>query len=491
VGAEEIFGGLFEGLKQVGDLGLDVGKAVVDIPMALVSAIPEFTKDPEVFMRGGRADPGALLSRDYRTRKKADLTAAREFEKMQQTASAMDWVNSLFGPTSGMSPAESKEFAISQGASPAMAEAAQRRDYVMSQDEAANRAAALASGQLPEVARIADRHSAQQAGQTRFASDRQIQEIGAQGAETRRNQGNQFGLSKALTSLRHQNRLAEIGAGSAGQPAGAEAGGLPIKTSSERNGLRNLKDLRIRLKKGLIPEQLKNDAQAILKSKNGQQAYNMLTGLSHTDRPMGAREILKDPSYRDAAERARAAKAAIAGVAAVEEAAFTPDRSGVDPSLFSPALSLMLPDSAATQSVALGLLDEQTGARKQNLISTAAKNVGDYVLRMTGKVSNQNELERLKTVAPTGNEASGLLFQTKAMAFKRALEREAEIAEAETEAIGSGMVAGDWRFRSEYDANLRQLNEDLAEAEQDASNQPDGPLTPEELAEMEKYRANR
>jgi hypothetical protein len=100
VAGAEFMDALFGGLKRVGDAGVDVGKAVAEIPLNIVTAIPDFVKDPDVFLSGGRLGAvGALLSKDYRTKQKADLTAAREWDKFQKTRQAVDWATELFSDT--------------------------------------------------------------------------------------------------------------------------------------------------------------------------------------------------------------------------------------------------------------------------------------------------------------------------------------------------------------------------------------------------------
>lgn len=96
----EFMDSLFGGLRRVGEAGVDVGKAVAELPLNIVTAIPDFIQDPDVFLSGGRLGAvGALLSKDYRKKQKADLTAAREWEKFQKTRQAVDWFDNMLAGT--------------------------------------------------------------------------------------------------------------------------------------------------------------------------------------------------------------------------------------------------------------------------------------------------------------------------------------------------------------------------------------------------------
>lgn len=649
---EDIFGAAKEGLQAVGNAGLDVGKAVANIPVSVLTAIPDFTKDPDVFLAGGREQAlASLLSRDYRKQQKEQMDAARTWDKMTKTKEAVDWVQGLFGGlATDTAQGEQRKLLEAQGFDPAMLQ--QLANAAKAERHAARRGAG-AAGMAPEIANIADINAAQQAGQTRFASDRQLKEIGAQGAETRRNQGNQFGLSKELLGLKRQNRMDEIayqGDTSAAlkkydaqlgdwrdkkqtldtaslkkyqtqldlykqqqdkgetpnpypilnglydegifkanpqleavigyhlsnptDPKGASdllgniqrglttptrqmpaVGGVEGKTVSERNGIRDLAALRRQLRKGQVPEYLRESAKSALQAKSGRLAYDVLMRTSTSLTPkdtdwsaaatryinspnfqklqpdrqtalaeavatrdktylnfvmpkleagdMGmADAIMSNKSFIEANDRSKKAATTISEIRNVERMAMTPTGEGIDPSLFSPLMAATLPRDADWLSVALNLgFNEEFGTRKQALISTADKTVSQYILDMTGKVSNVNELNRMRNVAPTGNEASARQFQAKLNAFNAAVKREAETAAREAEAIGESIETGNWRgmlpkgleygLRSERDESIRQLNADLAAIESDPDLQPDVPLTPQEQAELERYNANR
>lgn len=623
---EDIFGAAKEGLQAVGNAGLDVGKAVANIPVSVLTAIPDFTKDPDVFLAGGREQAlASLLSRDYRKQQKEQMDAARTWDKMTKTKEAVDWVQGLFGGlATDTAQGEQRKLLEAQGFDPAML---QPLANAAKAERHAARKGASAAGMAPEIANIADINAAQQAGQTRFASDRQLKEIGAQGAETRRNQGNQFGLSKELLGLKRQNRMDEIAyqdqLKASQQAYGAEldvwkerqkqgqksnpypvikglydsgafrdspqmeqiaqwhltqptdpenaskflaniqtpgrqmpsVGGVEGKTVSERNGIRDLAALRRQLRKGQVPEYLRESAKSALQAKSGRLAYDVLMRTSTSLTPkdtdwsaaatryiqspnfqklqpdrqtalaeavakgdktylnfvmpkleagdMGmADAIMSNKSFIEANDRSKKAATTIGEIRNVERMAMTPTGEGIDPSLFSPLMAATLPRDADWLSVALNLgFNEEFGTRKQALISTADKTVSQYILDMTGKVSNVNELNRMRNVAPTGNEASARQFQAKLNAFNAAVKREAETAAREAEAIGESIETGNWRgmlpkgleygLRSERDESIRQLNADLAAIESDPDLQPDVPLTPQEQAELERYNANR
>jgi SOS response regulatory protein OraA/RecX len=91
---------LLGGLKTVGQAGLDVGETVAKLPINVLTAIPAFAKDPEVFLHGGREGAlAALLSPDYRKQMKTQLDASREFDKMRQHKFALDFADSILGTT--------------------------------------------------------------------------------------------------------------------------------------------------------------------------------------------------------------------------------------------------------------------------------------------------------------------------------------------------------------------------------------------------------
>ena len=209
----EIADALLSGLKQVGDAGLDAAKTVAQLPLTIATLPTDFLKNPEVFMGGPRGvDVAAILSKDYRKQKAADIQGARDYEKLRQQASGVDWAQKLFfGPTSGMSPAEGAQAAQAAGIPQNMARLLQQRDYAESQAEKEARDAATASGMLPQVAAIADRDSAQQAGQSQF-SDRLAREQNVQQAGlTRGNQSHEAELQRGLNTQQHGYRMTEAG----------------------------------------------------------------------------------------------------------------------------------------------------------------------------------------------------------------------------------------------------------------------------------------
>jgi hypothetical protein len=462
-----------------------LGKSLGNIPHMLTDIAVknplEILKNPASALNDrGEVSLTRLLFPDFRRETvKQDQQRAKVRDAYAQ-AQVVNTYEKLVEGVFGQPGAQSAEEGMAAGLPPAEAERAAQRDAQGEEQLGAARSAAQKFGLPEEMAGFVTPDNALSTYNT--LTDTKRAEDAAAKAEAR----------AARAEGRANTRLSLATKRAAQQASGVAAPGRT--TGAERQGQADVKMLKRLLRKGQVTEDLKPEAREAVRAKSGRQAYNILSQTIGTQRTSSPAQIMSNPAFREASDRKRAAEAARGGLVAAERAAMTPDGAGIDPTLFSPAMAALLPDSAWGQSVALGLLDDQQAARKQNLISTNAKNLGDYVLRMTGKVSNVNELERLKTVGPTGNEASGLLYQTKIAAFDRALQREAEIAARESEAIGSGMQSGDWRstlITSDYEASVRELAEDLAEAEQDAGNQPDGPLTPEELAEMEKYRANR
>ena len=204
---------LFGGLKRVGEAGVDVGKAVAEIPLNIVTAIPDFVKDPEVFLSGGKHDAiGALLSSDFRKKRKADLTAARDWEKMTQTKDAVDWVQKMFsGQATDTAQGELRKTMVAQGMDNAMlqpiANAAKAERH-------AARKGGAAAGLLPAVANIADVNAAQQAGQAQLGNRFNLEEQTHGGQVTRQNQGNQYTLSDRLARTKHGYRMGEMDQGS-------------------------------------------------------------------------------------------------------------------------------------------------------------------------------------------------------------------------------------------------------------------------------------
>lgn len=477
---------------KVGEAMATAQAVVRQVPIVggIATALPEFFQNPQNFLDDyGRPDLLSLLVPQHRDARQAERETMAQVQRLETTRREADFAKEfLFGPNSGMSPAEGAQRGREMGLNETMLGSLQNRDYAQGQQAKGARDTAQALGYPAEVAQHITPE--QIPGVFNTAVDNARADASAAAANDRANRRLSLAEGAAARRAAREAAAATGGGGAAAGPGGA----MPLKTASERNGFRNLTDLRRRLRKNEVPDWAVPQAKSIVKTKNGQQAYNLLTQIGQTSRPSTPTQIMSNPAFKDASERVRAAQAARAGLADLERQVLTPDGAGIDPTLFSPAMAAFLPDSAAGQSLVLSMLGEERGGAKQNAISTAAKNLGDYVLRMTGKVSNVNELERLKTVAPTANEATGLLFQRKMAAFDRALAREAAIAEREAESIGMGMESGKWRetiIRDEYDGILRDLVRDLTEAESDPEAQPVGPLSPEEMAELERYRANR
>lgn len=209
---ESIFGAAKEGLQEVGNAGLDIGKTIAQIPLSVATAVPDFLKNPDLFLNeNGQLDyrgVGSLLSKDYRKNRQMEMDTAAQWNNAQKIADGVKFVNEIFqGAATDTAQGEQRKMLEAQGFDPAML---QPLANAAKAERHAARKGATAAGMASPIANIADIQSAQQAGQTRFASDRQLKEIGAQGAETRRNQGNQFGLSKQLEVLKQGNRIAAI-----------------------------------------------------------------------------------------------------------------------------------------------------------------------------------------------------------------------------------------------------------------------------------------
>ena len=204
----ELMDSLFGGLKRISGAGVDVGKAIAEIPLNVVTAIPDFVKDPEVFLSGGKHDAiGALLSSDFRKKRATDLKAAREWEKMTQTKDAVDWVHGLFsGQATDTAQGELRKNLVEQGMPNEMlqpiANAAKAERH-------AARRAGDAIGMPEALVNIQDIGSAQQGGQSYYADDLARAQNVQQAGLTRGNQSHQFGLSSQLEGLRHGNRLDE------------------------------------------------------------------------------------------------------------------------------------------------------------------------------------------------------------------------------------------------------------------------------------------
>jgi len=188
-------------------------KKASETPFASLLTLPtEIIRDPLQFTNSeGKIDIAALLSPNARKTFAQQKQAAQDAAKWKATADAYNIANTAMGIFS-KAPTPEARAALAQGMVGLGLQESEFNPFRQSADvgQDAARAAALEAGAVPSLANIADANSAQQLGQTRFASERQLQEIGAQGAETRRNQGNQFGLSKQLLDLKSDARRKDI-----------------------------------------------------------------------------------------------------------------------------------------------------------------------------------------------------------------------------------------------------------------------------------------
>ena len=147
---------LFGGLKRVGEAGIDLTKGIASIPLNIATALPDFLKDPEVFLAGGRENAiAALLSKDFRNQQKANLEADRSFTKLKQHKDAVDWVSEMFtkqAPTSGKSPAEFAQSLRDQGIPDEYVQQGLQADYAQGQQRKSAREAYIAAGESPQTA---------------------------------------------------------------------------------------------------------------------------------------------------------------------------------------------------------------------------------------------------------------------------------------------------------------------------------------------------
>ena len=147
---------IMDGLKAVGEAGLDAAKTVAQLPLTIATLPTDFIKNPNVFFGNGPRglDLGAIFSKDYRKQKEADIKGAADFEKLQQHKQAVDWVTNMFtqqAPTSGKSPAEYAQGLRDQGIPNEYVQPALQQDYAQGQQR---QQARQALGQFlpPEIA---------------------------------------------------------------------------------------------------------------------------------------------------------------------------------------------------------------------------------------------------------------------------------------------------------------------------------------------------
>lgn len=127
-------------VNAVGSAGADAAKTLAKLPLTLATLPTDFLKNPSVFFGDGPRgiDLAAVFDKDYRKFKEADIKAqddARHLLRQAQGVNAAQAIiQDLFGPNSGMSPAEGAQQAIAMGVPESMARAAQQRDYADSRN---------------------------------------------------------------------------------------------------------------------------------------------------------------------------------------------------------------------------------------------------------------------------------------------------------------------------------------------------------------------
>jgi hypothetical protein len=472
-------------LDALGFVGKAYDEASKTPGLSLVTLPTEILRDPTQFTGpDGHLDIGALLSpgrREYLKKERQAVEDARKIDTLSNIVGAGKDIASLFSsaPTPEAQDALRSGFQ-GMGADPAMLEPF---NFAAQNSRDVARRAAAASGASPELTNIADIDLAGKLGATEFSA-----------GQTRETQRRAFGQRKQLQDERLQaQREAQTRRLAASQNA---PGGIP-STGAERRDQKNVEALRQALAANAIPEASIPLAQSAVDAGSGSLALQVLTQSGYAAGRRDSSRVLQDKGFVEARNRANNAAKTLETMRSVQQVASTPDGAGIDPSLFSPAMALTLPEDADRLSVALSVMNPDFAQRKQALMSTAGKASQQYILDMTGKVSNVNELNRIRNVAPNGNEASGALFVSKMRAFNSALQREQQTAEREAQAIAEAIRNGDWKgtlpggiaagLQAERDASLRQLADDLSSATTNPDLHSDAPLTEAERQDLEKY----
>ena len=315
-------------------------------------------------------------------------------------------------------------------------------------------------------------------------------------------------------------------------------------TYKDRASLKQVKDLRIRLKKGMVPEGLVNEVQSALRSKNGASAGQLISRMNdmavasqkggsamealraHVTGPnfahqtpamqqlateivdnndaaaatvlmpkiiahdeAGVRATLADPRFKALKTEGAALQDTKRGLGLSMEAASIPGRPGqIRKDLFGPWLNL-LPDQMIGQ---YGYLTQDKGWQeaKAALQSAGNMSLASYILSKSGKQASDREREALRTSWPFGNEVSDTVFLAKMRAVEKATaaEEAAKIQEAKLLADSaldpSGQIAASFGV-TEAQRIRTQLIAELKQADASQADQmPDRPLTPEERAEL-------
>ena len=188
-------------------------KKASETPFASLLTLPtEIIRDPLQFTNSeGKLDIAALLSPNARKTFAAQKQAAQDAAKVKAIGEAYN-VTKTATDLFTNAPTPEARAKLAEGMIGFGLSESEFNPFRQSADigQEAARAVGREVGMMPATTALLDPAAAKQAGQTRFASDRQLKEIGAQGAETRRNQGNQLELSKTLEGIRQNNRFAAI-----------------------------------------------------------------------------------------------------------------------------------------------------------------------------------------------------------------------------------------------------------------------------------------
>jgi len=171
---QNVFGAAKEGLQEVGNAGVDLGKTLLNIPVSVATAIPDFINNPDLFLNdNGELDPrgiGSLLSRDYRKNRQSQMDVQGEMARADKIAKGVNLVKTIFGNSMGDTRTEAGRLGYAQ----ALQENAPGLDispfFLGTQAEArAGQQGASAAGLIPEVAAIAMPQDAIAAGQKQLS----------------------------------------------------------------------------------------------------------------------------------------------------------------------------------------------------------------------------------------------------------------------------------------------------------------------------------
>lgn len=502
---------------HVASFGVDVGKAALDIPWSVATFLPDFAKDPEVFMGGGRLGAaGALLSKDFRKVRAAELKSEREWEKAKQTKEMVDWASGLFNEA----PTDTAQGMIRQGLVAQGVDEAMLQPYASAAKEArhASRKAAAAAGMNPAGVNIADVDSARQTAQTGFA-----------GEVTRTNQQQSSDL--ATGRMRLGDRL------SRGRMKLARDYNIEAKTFGSEGKIAALENYTQTPSWETAPQQLKDKVTSALASRDPGAVSSVFsqiptTAPSASDDSSKAfiRMVLDDPITRQDPEalpdnvrrglefaEAAGGDAADDGVRIAYEAIMgrQSDKGDMDKLTSTPFGRSLLTAKQGQMKITAGMnrleefkdtpslfqggaglaagtanfiskwtgMDSSEWTEQRKLLEQASGTVtAAYVQSISGATVPEAEFERLRKNQPDLQRDSYSTFYAKTTAIKAAAALDKELADAQINAYIDGDVEAMLNIGVQRAAGFTNLNDKLAGGVPDEADRQKY-LTPEERGE--------